>query len=60
MFRFYSTEEMTVNADGAMRTTRNKRSEQEQQVLIPGPVEDSWGKDRVLDKEKIIKEFCGL
>ena len=29
LFRFYSTEEMMVNADGAMRAARNERSEQE-------------------------------
>ena len=44
-FRFYITEEMMISADEAMRTARNKRSEQEQQFLIPRPVENSWGKD---------------
>ena len=34
-FRFYSTEELMVNADSTMRAARNKRSEQEQQFMIP-------------------------
>ena len=58
LFRFYSTKEMIVKGDKAMRTVRNKRSELEQQFLIPRPVENSWGKSRALDKERIIKEFC--
>ena len=55
LFRFYSAEEMMVNTADTMRTIRNKRLEQKQPVLIPRPVENSWGKDRVLDKERIIK-----
>ena len=58
LFRFYSTEEMMVNMNTAMRAVRNKRSEQEHQFLIPPPVENFWGKGRALDKERIIKEIC--
>ena len=51
---------MMVYADGAMRTARNERLEREQQFLIPRPAENFWGKDQVLNKEKIITEFCGF
>ena len=34
-----------------------ERSESGQQFLILGPVENSWGKDEALDKERIIREF---
>ena len=37
--------------------TRTERSELGQQFLIPRPAENSWGKDQVLGKERIICEF---
>ena len=40
-----------------MAAARKERSESGQQFLIPRPEENSWGKDRVLDKERIIQEF---
>ena len=47
-----------MNTDSIMRAARNERSEQEQQFMIPRPVENSWGKGQALNKERIIKEFC--
>ena len=40
-----------------MRSARTERAEQWQQFMIPRPRENSWGKDRALDKERIIREF---
>ena len=60
LFRFYSTEELMVKADETMIATRKERSEQGQQFMIPFPRENSWGKGQELDKERIIKEFCGF
>ena len=40
-----------------MRSARIERSELGQQFLIPRPEENSWGKNRALDKEYIIREF---
>ena len=57
LFRFYSTEELMMNADSTMRAARNKRLEHEHQFMIPHPRETSWGKDQALDKERIIREF---
>ena len=46
-----------IKADKAMRAARTERSELGQQFLILRPTENSWGKDRVLNKERIICEF---
>ena len=40
-----------------MRTARTERLELRQQFMIPRPEENSWGKGRALDKERIIHEF---
>ena len=57
LFRFYSTEELMIKADEVMGTARTERSELGQQFMIPCLKENSWGKNRVLNKEKIICEF---
>ena len=46
-----------IKAAKAMGAARMERSELGQQFLIPRPVENYWGKDRALDKERIIREF---
>ena len=53
LFRVYSTEELTIKAT-TMATVRMDRSETGHQFLIPRPKENSWGNERVLDKERII------
>ena len=57
LFRVYSTDELMIKAATAMAAARMERSELGQQFLILCPVENSWGKDQALDKEKIIREF---
>ena len=59
-FRGYSTEELMINAATTTAAARMERSESEQQFLIPRPEENSWGKERALDKERIIREFVEL
>ena len=49
--------ELMIKAATAMAAARMKRSESGQQFLILCPVENSWGKDQALDKERIIQEF---
>ena len=46
-----------IRVDEKMRTTRTERSELGQQFMIPRPEENSLGKGRALDKERIIHEF---
>ena len=55
LFRFYTTDELMIKADEVMRTARTERSELGQQFMIPRPEGNSWGKDQVLDKERIIR-----
>ena len=43
-----------------MAAVRMDRSETGHQFLIPRPKENSWGNERVLDKERIIREFVGF
>ena len=57
LFRFYTTDKFMIKADKVMRAARMERSELGQQFLILRSAENSWGKDQVLDKEKIICEF---
>ena len=57
LFRAYSTEELMIKAATTMAAARMERSETGQQFLIPRPRENSLGKDRVLDKERVIQEF---
>ena len=57
LFRVYSTDELMIKAAKGMGAARMERSELGQQVLIPRPVENSWGKDQALNKERIIREF---
>ena len=45
LFRFYTTDELMIKADVAMRTARTERSELGHQFMIPYPEENSWGKD---------------
>ena len=59
MFRVYRTEEIMVKAASAMAAARMERSLPEQLFLIPRPKENSWGHQRVLDKENIIRAFVG-
>ena len=51
LFRCYSTDELMIKADAAIRVARTERSELGQQFIIPCPEENSWGKGRVLNKE---------
>ena len=46
-----------VKADETMRAAKMERLEQGQQFMIPCPRENSWGKDRALNKERIIREY---
>ena len=48
-----------IKAATTMAATRMERLVTEQQFIIPRPKENSWGHRRVLDKEKIIREFVG-
>ena len=57
LFRVYSTEE--INAATTMAAARMERAETGQQFVIPRPRENSWGHKRVLEQEKIIREFVG-
>ena len=57
LFRVYSMDVLLIKAATVMAAARMERSELGQQFLIPHPVENSWGKDRALDKERIIGEF---
>ena len=57
LFRFYRTKELMIKSDEVMRTARTEKLELGQKFMIPRPEENSWGKDRVLDKERIIREF---
>ena len=60
LFRVYSTEELTIKAATTTTTVRMDRSKTGHQFLIPRPKENSWGNERVLDKERIIREFVGF
>ena len=59
LFRVYSTEQLMINTATTMAAARMERSVTEQQFLIPRPTENSWGHQRVLDKENIIRKFVG-
>ena len=48
-----------IKAAKTMAAARMERAETGQQFIIPRPRENSWGHKRVLDKEKIIREFVG-
>ena len=48
-----------INAASTMAAARMERSVPEQQFIIPSPKENSWGHQRALDKENIIREFVG-
>ena len=54
LFKNTSTEELMINAATATAAAKIERSESGQQFLIPRPEENSWGKKRPLDKERII------
>ena len=60
LFRVYSPDELMIKAATSMAAARMERSETGHQVLIPRPEENSLGSERVLDKEKIIREFVGF
>ena len=49
-----------IKAATTMAAARMERSETGHQFIIPRPKENSWGHRRVLDKEKIIREFVGF
>ena len=46
-----------IKAATTMAAARMERLESGQQFLIPRPEENSWGKYRALNKERIIQEF---
>ena len=60
LFRVYSTEELMIKAATTMAAARMERSETGHQFIIPRPKENSRGHRRVLDKERIIREFVGF
>ena len=46
-----------IKSATTMAAARMERSESGQQFLVPRPEENSWGKERALDKERIVREF---
>ena len=57
LFRDDSTEELMINAATTTAAARIERLESGQQFLNPCPEENSWGKEKPLDKERIIGAF---
>ena len=60
LFRVHSTKELMIKAATTTAASRMEIWESGQQFLIPCPRENSWGRERALDKERIIREFVDM